>query len=319
MKIDYGYNPEDYITLGQYQGIEVSVDTESIKNGLINDHIKSEQEDNTTYSDVSRGAVEGDKVICDFAGSIKGQMVNGFSDNDYSLVLGKDTFVVDGFIDQLYGMKAGESKVAILEVPESFSSAPEYAGSKIVFEITVTAVQQPLVPMVTDAYVKEKFNLNSVEEYRNSVEEEIKDTIDEKLEAAKKEAVLSKLQDNCTVKGYPEDFLNSQRDSFEQSIKFYALMQGKSNDEYCQDHFGISFEEYVKKAVAQQLILQAIAQKEKMTITEYEYKGDLEAFVKRQGSTDKDNFVEKYGRDKVVQSMLAEKAQNLVMETAVYK
>ena len=216
-------------------------------------------------------------------------------------------------------MKAGESKVAILEVPESFSSAPEYAGSKIVFEITVTAVQQPLVPMVTDAYVKEKFNLNSVEEYRNSVEEEIKDTIDEKLEAAKKEAVLSKLQDNCTVKGYPEDFLNSQRDSFEQSIKFYALMQGKSNDEYCQDHFGISFEEYVKKAVAQQLILQAIAQKEKMTITEYEYKGDLEAFVKRQGSTDKDNFVEKYGRDKVVQSMLAEKAQNLVMETAVYK
>ena len=43
------------------------------------------------------------------------------------------------------------------------------------------------------------------------------------------------------------------------------MMQGITVDEYCQKTFNMSFDDYVKKAVAQEMILQAIADKENIT------------------------------------------------------
>ena len=36
-------------------------------------------------------------------------------------------------------------------------------------------------------------------------------------------------------------------------------------------------------------------------------------------SSDKDSFVEKYGKDKIVKNMIIQKAQDIVMDNAVYK
>ena len=35
IKVNYDYKAEDYVTLGEYKGIEVSVDTDAIENNLI--------------------------------------------------------------------------------------------------------------------------------------------------------------------------------------------------------------------------------------------------------------------------------------------
>ena len=59
-------------------------------------------------------------------------------------------------------------------MPEDFEDAPEYAGSRIVYNITMKKVEQPNVPMITDAYVQEYFSCNTVAEYRQSIKDEIK-------------------------------------------------------------------------------------------------------------------------------------------------
>ena len=46
------------------------------------------------------------------------------------------------------------SRLLHLQFQKIFSDAPEYAGRKIVFEITVKTVAQPNVPMITDTYAK---------------------------------------------------------------------------------------------------------------------------------------------------------------------
>lgn len=318
IKVSYDYNADDYVELGNYKGIEVNLDAASIENDLINKRVQNDLENNITYTETSRGAQDDDRVTLDFIGSIGGEQVSGFSDEDYELILGKDTFVVDGFIDELYGMKAGELKVVTLTVPEDFTDAAEYAGRKIVFEITMVEVAQPNVPMITDAYVKEYFDYDTVAEYRQSIKEEIQDTIDEQVLEAKKEAVLTKLQDTCEIKGYPEEYLEQKKSEFEDSISFYSMMQDKTVEQYCQDTFGLSFDEYVKKSVAQEMILQAIAQKEGLVIKEYDYKANLDGFAEDRGYTDKNTFVEKYGKDKIVKSMLIQEAQNVVIDSAVY-
>lgn len=321
-KIDvkYEYKALDYVTLGEYKGIEVSVDLDTIEKTLIDKRIQSDIEENTTYTDVtSRGAADGDVVTVDFTGKIGGVQVNGFTDEDYEIELGADTFVIDGFVDELYGMKAGEEKVVTLVVPEDFETAAEYAGKRIVYEISVDSVKQANVPMVTDAYAKEYFNCDTVEDYKKQIAAEIGETIEEEKQKIKEEAVLTKLQSLCTVTSYPEEFLNSKREEYSQSISFYSTMLELSTDEYCQQYFGISFEEYVKKAVAQEMILQAIVETENMEIYEYDYKGNLESFAHDMGFNSKTTFEEKYGKDKIVRNMLLQRAQDLVMDNVVYK
>lgn len=319
IKVNYDVKASDYVKLGQYKGITVSVDTDSIENKLIEAKIKNQQTDNTTYTEVTRGAIDGDQLTMDFTGTISGTQVDGFSSEDYTLVLGTDTFIIDGFTDALYGMQAGETKVVTLTVPEDFEDEPEYAGRKIVYEINMTTVEQPNVPMVTDAYVKETYGYDTVAEYRQSIKDDIQETIDEQIEDAQKEAVLTKLQENCEVLGYPEQYMADKQTELEKSISFYAMMQGFSNDEYCQNTFNLSFDEYVKKAVVQDLIFQAIIEQENLSITEYEYKGDLEAFADSRGYSSKDTFVEKYGKETIVKAMLLQKAQDIIMDSAVYE
>lgn len=317
IKVSFDCNAGDYVTLGQYRGIEVDVASSSIINGLVESRIQNDLEDVTEYSEVTREAQDNDQLTLQFTGTIGGSTVEGFSSNSYTLVLGKDTFAIPGFTDELYGMKKGDTKVITLTVPEGIADAEDYANKRIVYEITMMNVEQPIVPMITDAYAKEYFGHESLEAYKQAVIEEIQETIDENVSRAKQQAVLEKLQSNATVNGYPEDILNTRKEELKNSINFYSLMYGMNEDEYCRDRYGISFDEYVKRSVAQELILQLIVEKEELKVTEYEYKDDLDAFAQDNGYSDEQKFVETFGRDKIVRNMLIQKAVDIVMDSAV--
>lgn len=317
IKVSFDCNAEDYVTLGQYKGIEVTVDTTAIRDSLVNEKVQNDLDEVTEYSGVSRGAQDDDQLTLSFTGTIGGNSVDGFSSDSYTLVLGKDSFVIPGFTDALYNMKAGEQKIITLTIPEGIKDAEDYANKRIVYEIKMEKVEQPIVPMITDAYAKENFGYDTVAEYREALANDMKDTIDENIQNAKKQAVLEKLQDNAEVKGYPEDIVNSKSEDLERSIKFYSTMYGMSVDEYCQDRYGISFDEYVKRSVTQELIMQLIAQKEDLSVTEYEYKGNLASFAKDNGYSDEEKFVNDFGKDKIVKNMLLQKAVDVVMDSAV--
>jgi trigger factor len=317
LKISYDYDAEDYVTVEKYRGIEIDLDVTSIRDNLVNQKIENDLESVTDYSEVTREAQDYDKLTLSFTGSIGGSTVDGFSSDEYEIILGEDDFVIPGFTDALYGMKGGESKVVTLTVPEGIQDADAYANKRIVYEITVIKVEQPIVPMVTDAYAQENFGYATLDEYKQSIIDDIQDTIDEQVESERKDAILLKLQDYATMKDYPEDLLNQKTEDLNYSINFYALMKSQTVDEYCQAQFGISFDEYVKRSVEQELILRVVAQRENLYVTEYEYKGDLEEFAKSNGFSDVDNFVEKYGKEKIAKGMLLQKAQNLILESAI--
>lgn len=318
IKVDYGYNPSDYVELGDYKGINAEVDVTAITNEVVEDKIAEQLEDQTTYTDVAREAQKADKVTFSYSGTYGGLSVDDFTGSDYSMILGKDAFPVAGteLGDELYGMVAGQTKVITVTFPDN-SKYTDYAGKRVVFELTMSYVQQPNVPMLTDAFVKEAFNCDTVDSYKAHVKNDVKSTIQNKITEAKNEAILTQLLDKCKVTGYPEEFLAQQTSKLEDSISFYSTLQGKTNEEYCQGLYGMSFDEFVKASAGQQLVYQAIADAEGLAITEYEYKDDLEQFAKDSGFSKVDTFTEKYDKETIVKAMLVQKAQNLVMDNAV--
>ncbi|MGN0329054.1 MAG: FKBP-type peptidyl-prolyl cis-trans isomerase [Lachnospira sp.] len=318
IKVDYGYNPLDYIDLGKYKGIEATVDVTSITNEIIDGKIQDALKSNATYTEVDREARAGDKVTFSYSGSVGGLEVTDLCGSDYSMNLGTDTFIlkISEITEALYGMSASQSKILTVTLPDNFSMT-EYAGKKAVFEVTMSYVEQVNIPMLTDAYVKETYNYDSIDAYREYVKKDAQSEIDAEIKEAKEEAVLTQLQDSCTIKNYPDELISQQTDKLNESISFYATLQGFSNDEYCQKNFNMSFDDFVKKSVAQLLIYQAIVKSENMYITEYDYKGNLEQFAKSNGYSSKSVFTDAYDKDTIVKSMLIQNAQDFVMDNAI--
>lgn len=319
-KIDvkFDYDAGEYVKLGQYKGLEVEFDGDAIADALLEKRINNDAKDNTVYTSVKRGAQDGDRLYLTFYGYVSGVKEEAFSDEDYEFILGEDKFVIDGFTDALYGMKPGESKVITLTIPEDFAQNETYAGRKIVYEITMDSVEQGALPMITDAYVKEAYGFDTVDLYKESLRAELKETADELILDSKKDIVFSKLMSNCEMETYPQEVLEKKSEEYSKSIEFYALMQNMTVEEYCKDKYNVTFDEYVKAAIKQDAVLQMIIKAENLSITEYEYKGDLESFAQDNGYSLKSTFVEEYGKDKIVQAMLLRKAENIVLDSAIY-
>lgn len=315
--VDLGYKASDYVTLGDYKNINVEVDRTSIENELVEEAILEDQEENTTYSEVSRGAIATDQVMYNVTCAYAGVTISELSASGETIILGVDDFPIDidGLEDMLYGMTAGETKVQIVTLPEDYSNT-EYAGDKVVFEITVEEVDQANVPMITDAYVSQYYGYSTVEEYRESIKTEVASDVEEKVQSAYEEAVLTELTNICEVSDIPQSLYDEKYDQLNTSINFYATLMSKSNDEYCEYYFNMTFDEYVRKSCEQRLILEAIIEAEDMTLTEYQYKGELDTFAEDNGFSTGSLMVEKYGKDKVCIGMLVARAQQFVLDSA---
>lgn len=319
IKVEYEYDASQYVTLGEYKGIEVSIDRTEIEDRVVAKKIEEDMKTYTEYSEVSRESKEEDRITVTYSATIGGASVDGFSGENDQFILGTDTFLIEGFVDALYGMKKGDSKVVTLTVPEDFEDNTDYAGKRIVYDIKAVKVEQATVPMITDAFVKDTFDIATVAEYKETLKKNLSSTIEDEYNKLKKELVLKALSDDAKVNGYPEEFLAKKKEEYQKSISMYAMMLNKSNDQYCQENFGLTFDEFVKKSVLQDAVIQLVAKAEELYVSEYEYKDKLATFASAQGYTDKDAFVERYGKNEIVKSMLFEKAQNFVIDSAVVK
>ena len=63
IKVNFEAKASDYVKLGQYKGITVSVDEQAIENELIEKKVQNDLTSNTTYDEVSREARDKDQVL----------------------------------------------------------------------------------------------------------------------------------------------------------------------------------------------------------------------------------------------------------------
>ncbi len=317
---EFEYNADEYIELGQYKNLEIELDTEAIAETLVDEQIASQIEKYKTYSVINRAAQEGDQVVITFYGKIGGKTVEAFSNTDYSYVVGSNASVIEGFDEALLGMKAGDFKIETLKVSDSFTEDEQYTGATIVYEITCKSVKAPIYPQITDTWVKDTLGYETADAYRAAVRKEIQGSIDEEIYNRKAELVMTKAQELATVKKEPEEIIASKREELKKGFQYYALYYGQTVEEYCETYFKMPFEDYVRRSAIQQLLVQAVAQKEQITIDEYYYKEHLSDFAyKYAGTSDATALVEEYGKDYIITNMIIEKATNLIIDSAIIK
>lgn len=145
-----------------------------------------------TFSEVQRGAADGDRVSVDFTGSVDGTPFEGGSGTDFPFTLGQGR-MLPGFEVAVRGMAPGESKTFALVFPADYR-ATELAGKTASFDVTVRKIEQATLPAIDAAYarvlgVRDGDLTKMREEIRANLEREVAT----RLRARTKDSVIAAL------------------------------------------------------------------------------------------------------------------------------
>lgn len=316
-KITKDYDPNEFIKLGEYKGIEVTLASNEVTEEDIENRIASDLEEYSTYEITSaRGIKETDKVNIDLNGTVDGKLITGFTTVDYELVVGGKQISVDGFDEQLLGYQTGDTATLNLVLAEDFTD-PTIAGKDIVFTVKINSIQEKILPELTDDFVNTNLNYKTVEEYRNGTKEALAVEKNEAVRLGKINDVWIKIMDNVERLGYPEGQVEAQIEQLKAQFDVYASINKVDVEEFVKNMYGITIEEYAQTMVAQILTLEAIADKENIQLSSSEYKKLLPEYAALYGTDDTKTFVEKHGEAKIKEAMLWDKVKEFTANAAV--
>ncbi len=95
---------------------------------------------------------EGDVAVFDFKGFVDGKEFEGGSATNYELKIGSKQFI-EGFEEQMIGMKAGEKKRIKVKFPQNYH-AKNLAGKEAEFDITLHEIKEFYTPNIDDELAK---------------------------------------------------------------------------------------------------------------------------------------------------------------------
>lgn len=277
-------NAEDYVTLGEYKGVEVTLEEPEITEEYLDGYIEYVQQNNAVSTPVTDRAVEmGDVVNIDYVGKIDGVAFDGGSAQGSDLTIGSGQFI-DGFEDGCIGMKVGETKDVEATFPDPYKNNPDLAGKVAVFTVTVNSISVEEIPELTDEYVQSLSleGCTNVEEYRAYVYDVLLEQQKESYESDKADLAYEKVAAECEFKDAPEAMVTRMNNTLTSNLSSYASMYGVDLGTYVSAMYGGTAEEYEttlleqSKMMAQHyLMMQAIADREGLSVSDEELEEQL--------------------------------------------
>lgn len=145
-----------------------------------------------TWEVVDRKSGEGDRVVIDFVGKLKGEVFPGSEGKDYQVVIGAGQMLAD-FEKGLEGMQAGDEKTFKVKFPKDYHAA-ELAGKKADFTITAHRVEAEILPELNDDFAA-MFNIaeGGLKRFKADVRENMQHEADLKVRTNVREQVMQAL------------------------------------------------------------------------------------------------------------------------------
>lgn len=182
---------------------EVKVDEKDVQKMI--DYILQQHQ---RTAQVDRAAKETDRVTMDFWGEGEDKKeIEGTRMKDYQTVIGSNT-LIPGFEDALVGLKKGEKKSFELVFPEKYH-AEHLQNKPVTFHVTVSNVEEIDTPDLTDDFVKQQLNGESVAEFKKQIEESMR-MQEEDIDRKRQEQELMDEIRKATTVDLPEELVDEE-------------------------------------------------------------------------------------------------------------
>lgn len=269
------------VELGDYTGLEVEKQDRRVLVKDVNAQLESKRELNAELVLKEKGkSADGDTVVIDYKGTVDGEAFDGGSADNYSLVLGSNSFI-PGFEEQLVGHEAGDDVDVVVTFPEDYQ-AKDLAGKEAHFATKIHEIKTKELPNLDDDFAKDvDDSVQTLDELKEKIKGQLKEQKAEAADEAVQELAVAQAVANATIEEIPQvmidDEVNTQLQQYlgnmqRQGIspEMYYQITGTSEDDLKQQIAGTA-EDHVKT----NLVLEAIVAKEGLTASDDEIKDEI--------------------------------------------
>ena len=318
-------NIDDYVTLGEYKGLQVIQSKPEVTQQEVDDFIQyTLSVSRHTVPVTDRDVVQnGDVANIDYEGKKDGVAFEGGTAAGYDLEIGSGSFI-PGFEEGLVGAKVGETKDLTLTFPENYQAA-DLAGQEVVFTVTVNSISTYHEHELNDEFVKELGieGVTNVKEFEDYAKEGLKLQAENEYLYNVQTQLMNLAMQNATIKEPPAELIAKHKSMNISQAEYQAAMYGMDMETFVQGYYGVDMETFETQMEAratdtakQALLCYKIALEEKIDITEEEMNADFEEKYASMGYTSADDLKAAVDIKEYKDSMLLDKVVNFLVDNA---
>lgn len=316
------FNPSDYIEkLGDYKGLEYAKVNTEVTDAEVDEKVKSFLS-NHPEKITDRAIKKGDTANIDYVGKKDGVAFEGGTANGTNLAIGSGSFIA-GFEEGLIGKKPGETVDLNLTFPKDYHSE-ELKGKEVVFTVTINYIVGDVSKELTDEIVKANTDFKTVAEYRADVKKKLEESKKEEAKDSIQRELIDAIVTNSAINSVPKE----AEEKFDNQIKDYwnrlATANGIELKDFIVNQLKTTEEEFDKEIRNQAImsakrlaVIRAIAEAEKITVSEDEYKEALNNYYENSGAKDSmelSAYEEQVGKGNIMDLLLNDKVGAFLIE-----
>jgi len=186
------------VSLNALDALSVEKESAQVTDADLDKMIETLRKQHAEWNAVEREAANDDQVTLDFEGSIDGEVFEGGKAEAFQIVLGSNR-MIPGFETGIVGHAAGSEFTIDVNFPEEYH-AEQLKGKAAQFAITLTKVEEQILPEVTPEFVQ-KFGVESgeLETLKSDVKKNMERELQQVLKNSAKDVVLNALVENNEV------------------------------------------------------------------------------------------------------------------------
>ena len=262
------------IELPELDGLEIAISKPEVKDEDVDKRLETLRQRFGTLVGVDRPAAKGDFANIDLTAEIDGETVD--SQEGVSYELGSNT-MLDGLDEALDGLSAGEETTF-----EGTLEAGEHEGQKATVKVKVNSVKAEELPELDDEFASEASEFDTLDELKADIRKAAAQDAEGRQATEARDAFIAKLQEGLEIpvpKGVKANMVEEQ-------------LKGMTPDpEKATKEQKAQAEETVEKDLRDQMVLDALAEKLDVQVSQSDVFNFL-ASIAQQYGMDPNNFIQ---------------------------
>ena len=310
------------IKLGNYKGIEAEVTKQPVADTEVDNEIQRLVAQSTSLIEKDGDVTNGDVTTIDFEGFKDEVAFDGGKAEGFQLEIGSGQFI-PGLEEQRIGMKKGETRELNLTFPENYGAA-DLAGADVVFKVTVHKIEEKKEAELNDAFVASLNapGIETIDQLRDNIKASLEAQHEQAFMAAKENAALGKLIDDCEVEVEESDIEKALQQQL-QHISMELASQGMQLEQYLQ-MMGMNQETLLQQlapSAKQQATFEAIIDEivaiENLETSDEEANQQVEA-IAAHNQVSKEDVLNQIDIESLKRDLNRIKASRLIMDNTVF-
>ena len=262
------------IELAEIDGLEIAIAKPEVKDEDVDKRLEALRQRFGTLVGVDRPATKGDFANIDLTAEIDGETVD--SQEGVSYELGSNT-MLDGLDEALDGLSAGEETTF-----EGTLEAGDHEGQKATVKVKVNSVKAEELPELDDEFASEASEFDTLDELKADIRKAAAQDAEGRQATEARDAFIAKLQEGLEIpvpKGVKANMVAEQ-------------LKGMTPDpEKATKEQKAQAEETVEKDLRDQMVLDALAEKLDVQVSQSDVFNFL-ASIAQQYGMDPNNFIQ---------------------------